>query len=207
MTGSHPFLMKRIPRMNLPARWILLAGFLFAGWQGLATPDLPPWTPLFKGIEFLTATNVTRSSDFQNRMVAFALKIDLRDPDIRLLSSPPITNHLVNFRETAGRTVSQFLRTNELQAVINAGFFNPGEYYLPEGTPMTVNGLLISQGESVSPANFSYSACLLVDADNQARIVATNPHVLDGVIDPAFGNAEIDRDAIAARIRSPPRWR
>lgn len=160
--------------MTLPAQWILLAVFLFAGGRGLATPDLPPWTPLFKGIEFLTATNETRSTDFQNRMVAFALKIDLRDPDIRLLSSPRITNYQSNFRETAGRTVSQFLQTNQLQAVINAGFFNPGEYYLPEGTPMTVSGLLISQGESVSPANFSYSACLMVDAANQARIVPTN---------------------------------
>jgi glutamate-ammonia-ligase adenylyltransferase len=51
-------------------------------------------------------------------------------------------------------------------------------------------------------ALLSLFAIILGSAPRLARIVATNPHVLDGVIDPAFGNAEIDRDAIAARIRS-----
>lgn len=147
---------------------------LLALFRNQAAPELPPWTPVFKGIDHLSATNSRSSQDFENLMVANALRIDLSDPDISLLSSPRIQDYQVNFRETAGRTVSQFLRTNQVQVAINAGFFNPGEYYLPEGTAMTVAGLIISQGESVSPASFSYSASLLVDAANQAQIIPTN---------------------------------
>ncbi|MGL4441958.1 MAG: bifunctional [glutamine synthetase] adenylyltransferase/[glutamine synthetase]-adenylyl-L-tyrosine phosphorylase [Bosea sp. (in: a-proteobacteria)] len=45
-------------------------------------------------------------------------------------------------------------------------------------------------------------ATILGSAPRLARIVSTNPHVFDGVIDPAFTNAEIDKAAIHARIRS-----
>lgn len=45
-------------------------------------------------------------------------------------------------------------------------------------------------------------ATILGSAPRLARIVSTNPHVFDGVIDPAFTNAEIDKVAIHARIRS-----
>ena len=45
-------------------------------------------------------------------------------------------------------------------------------------------------------------ATILGSAPRLARIVATNPHVFDGVIDPAFNHADIDKAAILARIRS-----
>ncbi len=45
-------------------------------------------------------------------------------------------------------------------------------------------------------------ATILGSAPRLARIVATNPHVFDGVIDPAFNNAEIDKAAILERIRA-----
>jgi glutamate-ammonia-ligase adenylyltransferase len=45
-------------------------------------------------------------------------------------------------------------------------------------------------------------ATILGSAPRLARIISTNPHVFDGVIDPAFINAEIDKVAIHARIRS-----
>jgi glutamate-ammonia-ligase adenylyltransferase len=45
-------------------------------------------------------------------------------------------------------------------------------------------------------------ATILGSAPRLARIVATNPHVLDGVIDPAFTNADIDRQVIRERIRA-----
>jgi glutamate-ammonia-ligase adenylyltransferase len=45
-------------------------------------------------------------------------------------------------------------------------------------------------------------ATILGSAPRLARIVATNPHVLDGVIDPAFTHADIDRQVIRERIRA-----
>ncbi len=153
----------------------LLCGcLLLLSGRTAADPVLGPWVPIFQGIEQLSATNDTRSTDFSNLMVTYALRVDLREPGIQLLPSPRIENYTVNSRETAGMTVSRYVKNKGVQVAINAGFFRPGEYYLPEGTPMAVSGLLISQGESVSPANASYSASLLVDSANNARILATN---------------------------------
>lgn len=45
-------------------------------------------------------------------------------------------------------------------------------------------------------------ATILGSAPRMARLISTNPHVLDCVIDPAFGHTEIDKAVIAARIRA-----
>lgn len=140
-----------------------------------AAPKLGPWVPMFQGIDHLRATNSISSTDFDNLMVANAIRIDLLDPDIEFLSSPRIANYQSNVRETAGMTVSRFTKVNGVQVAVNAGFFNPQEYYLPEATPMVVSGLLISRGQLVSPANGSmYAAALMIDAANHASIVPTN---------------------------------
>ncbi|MFO1457797.1 MAG: phosphodiester glycosidase family protein [Verrucomicrobiota bacterium] len=139
-----------------------------------AAPVLGPWVPLYQGLDKTSGTNNTKSTDFQNLMVVYALRVDLQAPGIRLLASPRIDNYQSNSRETAGMTVSRFVKVHGVQAAINAGFFRPTEYYLPEGTPMTVQGLLISQGEPVSPAGATYSASLYVDAENHARIYPNN---------------------------------
>ena len=141
---------------------------------GIPFPVVTPWNPIYKGIEHLSGTNHSPSGDFENLMAIQAMRIDLRDPDLRFLSTPPIDNYQVNSRETAGHTVSQFLRLHKLQVAINAGFFRPTDNYLPDGTPMTTPGLLISEGVLVSEATYAYSASLLLDSTNRARIVPTN---------------------------------
>lgn len=45
-------------------------------------------------------------------------------------------------------------------------------------------------------------ATILGSAPRLARIVSTNPHVFDGVIDPAFNDAEIDKAAIRGRVEA-----
>ena len=141
--------------------------------RGIAAPVLGPWQPLFKGIDHRLATNFNSSADFDILMVANALRIDLQDPDIRLFSTPRIASYAANVRETAGRTVSRFLQVNHLQVAINANFFDPSEYYLPEGTAMAVKGLAISDGVQVSSATGSVPV-LIADALNHAQIVPTN---------------------------------
>jgi glutamate-ammonia-ligase adenylyltransferase len=63
--------------------------------------------------------------------------------------------------------------------------------------------LLRSQGSLLT-----LFAEILGSAPRLARVAALHPHVLDGVIDPAFGQASIDCDALVRRIRgvvgSPP---
>lgn len=140
-----------------------------------AAPVTTAWSPLFKGIDFASGTNSTRSGDFINLSVAHAFRVDLKDPDIRLLTSPRIDSYNPGVRETAGMTTSRFLQTNECQIAVNGAFFDPGQYYLPENTPMTVRGLAISRGEVVSPqSNRLNAASILFDAQNVGHIVHTN---------------------------------
>jgi len=139
-----------------------------------AAPITTGWIPLFKGVDSMTGTNTQSSGDFTSLMVAHLIRVDLSDPDIALLPTPRATNYLANARETSGQTVSRFVKTHGLQLGVNANFFSPTDYYLPEGTPMTLNGLSISGGTGVSAANAAYPACVLFDVDRTARIIDNN---------------------------------
>src|SRR5688572_28036686 len=110
------------------------------------------WTPVFKGIELSISTNLGGvGAPIARRQVAYALRIDLTDPDVEFFTTPLIeTNYAAGIREVGGYTPSDFLARNELQVVINAGYFEPSAYYLPAGTPMDVLGLSVSQGTVVS---------------------------------------------------------
>ncbi|MET3893176.1 glutamate-ammonia-ligase adenylyltransferase [Bosea sp. OAE506] len=57
--------------------------------------------------------------------------------------------------------------------------------------------LLRSQGSLLT-----LFAEILGSAPRLAKVAALHPHVLDGVIDPAFGQASLDGDALVRRIRS-----
>lgn len=155
----------------------ILAAFLglTAVFQATAIPALPEWTPIFKGIDHLVATNLPDRANYPNLQVGNALRINLTDPDIKLVTTPRIANYQQNFRETGGMTVSRFLQTQHVQAAINANFFSPSEYYLPEGTPMALDGLAISQGVIVSPQQNSLnSSAVVFDITNRASIIHTN---------------------------------
>lgn len=151
-----------------------LAALALVSLPAAAAPVVTGWTPLFKGIDYLTGTNRQSGGDFTSLSVAHVLRINLADPDIRLLPTPRHTNYVANFSETQGRTVSQFVKAYGVQVAVNANFFSPEEYYLPEGTAMRVDGLSISEGNPVSPANFSRAACVVFDAANVGRIIHTN---------------------------------
>ena len=167
MPPSESFPRPRLAHVRLLA-FLLLAARL------LGAPTTTGWVPLFKGVDYLTGTNGTSSGDFQNLMVAHILRVDLSDPDVRLFPTPPHTNYVANVSETAGRTVSQFVKAYGVQAAVNANFFSPQDYYLPEGTAMRLDGLSISAGFPVSPANSAEAACVLFGVNRTARIVHTN---------------------------------
>src|SRR4051812_4714573 len=119
-----------------------IACFLFFVVQVGASPALQmsDWIPLFKGIDHASGTNFPNST-YPHLMVAHALRIDLKAPDVRFLTTPPFSNYVANLRESAGYTVGDFLRLNGLQVAINANHFGPIDYYLPGGTPMYIYGL------------------------------------------------------------------
>jgi hypothetical protein len=148
---------------------------LLAVLAGHAGTTLTAWTPLFQGADRAVGTNTPGGGTLQNRQVAYFVRVDLREPEVRLFSSPRMANYVPNAAETPGYTVSTFLRTNRLQVAINANYFDPQEYYLPAGTPMDISGLSICEGTVVSAqTSAANAATLLVTQDNQARIVHTN---------------------------------
>ena len=148
-----------------------------------AAPQIPSWTPLFKGIDHISATNSVNSGDFQGLMVANALRIDLTDPDIRLVTTPRIASYQQDVKETGAMTVSRFVQTQHVQAAINGNFFrlssDPGNdnvpYVLTEGTSLLLQGLAIDSGVVVSRQQNSVNdAAVVFDSSNHCTIIHTN---------------------------------
>ena len=139
-----------------------------------AAPVLGPWVPLFKGIDRASGTNKSDASN-PDLSVINVVRVDLTDPDVQFLSTPRISGYSENVRESGGMTVSRFLQVHNAQVAINANFFDPQDYYLPEGTPMDVRGLQISGGQIVSPQEgAANSAVLAISAGNKASFIFTN---------------------------------
>ena len=165
--------------------------FLIAALPAWATPVIGPWKALFKGVDYSVSTNIPSGGDFPDLQVVHAFRVDLTDPDIRLLTTPRITDYVAGQKETGGLTGSDFLRTHHLQAAMNANFFDPEDYYLPAGTPMDVYGLAVSEGVVVSPQDGpDHASAILFDTNNQATFFPTNwpPASLDGIYTAVSGN-------------------
>ena len=132
------------------------------------------WTPIFQGIDEASGTN---DASFFGTLSAHALRVDLQNPDIRLMTTPPVTNNYVSDqRETFLQTPREFVIEHGLQVGVNSGYFSPGGYNYPSGTPAWIQGLTISKGRLVS-AQTSSNDCLsafLFTANDQATYVPIN---------------------------------
>ena len=175
-------------RIFFPSRrrpWLCVCLLLALGW---AVPEpasagvvLGPWKPIFKGIDHATGTNTPGGGGFSNLQVVHFLRVDLTDPDIELFASPRLTNYVSGGTEVGAYTTTNFLRTFQLQIAVNANqFYQPGSsshpaYELPEGTPMNVDGLLVSRGVGVSAQEYADgSSALLFSSNNVPTFIPTN---------------------------------
>jgi Phosphodiester glycosidase/Purple acid Phosphatase, N-terminal domain len=158
------------------------AVLLGAGAASAATLGLGPWTPIFKGVDVAHGTN-NPNITYPDKMVMHVVRVDLTDPDVHLFATPRITSpsYEARVRETSAMTVARFLQTHQLQVAINANFFSTDanfgspNYYLPEGTPMVVEGQLFSRGVQVAGQRAGDSAAAMIfDASNVARFIPTN---------------------------------
>ncbi|HEU0010765.1 MAG TPA: phosphodiester glycosidase family protein [Verrucomicrobiae bacterium] len=129
------------------------------------------WVPIFQGIDQAKGTN---DASYFGTLSANALRVDLQNPDIRLMVTPPVTNNYIpDQRETFLQTPREFVTEFGLQAGVNSGYFSPGGYFNPSGTPAWIQGLTISKGRLVS-AQTSSNDCLstiLFTTNNQATYV------------------------------------
>jgi hypothetical protein len=133
------------------------------------------WRPVFKGIEHMAATNYPDAA-VPRRQVAHCLRVDLADPDIRFLATPPAPAPVPGSRETLSLTITNFLLRNGVQAAVNANFYSPGD---PpgEGNPEDVYGLQISRGVVVSAQETGGSGCncvLFFTTNNDPGILWSN---------------------------------
>jgi len=173
---------------RLTLKPLLFAGLLFASSSAVwADAVLSPWQPLFKGIEHAVGTNFPNTvfngstGAYTNTalQVMHCLRIDLADPDVQLLPSPPAPNPVLDSRETLTYGIGTFLRSNRVQVAANAQFYNAnpgGSDPSNEGVSCDIFGLSISRGVTVSPIGEGRYATLLFSTNNQP-IVAFDNHV------------------------------
>lgn len=135
----------------------------FSGSANAASINVGQWTPIFQGIDAITATvDASRAN---------ALRIDLSASGISFTTTPhsgPL--------ETTAQTTSQFLVSSGTQVAINAGFFDPCCTAAPE--PKNIEGLAVSNGSLVSP-NEVGRPVLLLTKGNRATIAPSTAGALD----------------------------
>jgi len=126
-----------------------------------------PWQPIFKGVEHCTGysatpTNTSPSGYYTN--VINALRVDLWDPDVQIVTTEPVTNNYqANSRETLTQRPSGFLKEKGLKVAVNGAHFGGTTGYTsPPGSPAWIHGFAISQGKFTSPYDSSGEADALM---------------------------------------------
>lgn len=188
----------------------LLLGLLGA-LSSRGTITVTDWTPLFQGIEHANGVRSPGDGDSGNLFVS-VLRIDLRDPDIRLLTTPPVSNRLDGVRETLSQGVSMFLASNKVQVAVNANFFNTLDQFETPFLTMNVDGVQISEGRVVSTADASSAdrlCSIYFSTNNQASVYFTNNYPraasTEGVFTAVTGGYALVKDGVSvANNRTSP---
>lgn len=113
---------------------------------------------------------VTRYEFEQPRpLKAWAVRIDLTDPDVELVVTPRVKVDKPN--TVLSETTLAFAEANMVQLAINGSPFTP--LRAKPGEPMKINGLNLSRGDLISPPGESpRNAGLLIDGANRVSIRA-----------------------------------
>jgi exopolysaccharide biosynthesis protein len=159
------------------------------------------FSPLYVGIDYETATIPTNptAAGAPTTSRAYIARIDLKAPGIRFIATPqsgPL--------HTTSETTSQFAREHHVRIAINANFFAPCCDAFPE--PKTVIGLLVSQGQVVSPPTFDplqSEAVLAITRHNHATIAEAPEVDLGNVYTAVAGSAIIVKDGVDVSASSP----
>lgn len=142
-----------------------------------AARSVSGWTQIFEGIEYATGSDTS-----PRLMRAYALRIDLWNPDVVMFATP--SNGSSSY-ETNLQTTPAFLDAYGLKAAVNANFYSSYS-----GSYADNLGLLISNGTVVSNAQSgTFSTQLNITSEMIAELVssASNP---TGIYT-AVGGAEI----------------
>ncbi len=154
-------------------RWIWCFVLLAATSFSRADLVVTPWVPLFKGVDHAVGTNVPNTTVTNNGVVftnyllqvVHCLRVDLTDPGVQLFPTPrATTGYDPDLREALTINITNFVRKYGVQVATDRNFFTlnaNGSDFSVEGLPCNVQGMLISRGEVVSPADTLRTASLL----------------------------------------------
>lgn len=168
-------------KINMRASRLAAATLVLSLCGGMvhAAKVLGDWTPVFQGIDYLTAyeTEVTYPGESGVRRLAInAMRIDLTNPDISFMTTP---GNGALPGDAQSQTTGGFLEQHSLQVAVNANFFSPCCDATTQ--PKDLTGLAISQGTVVSPADYNSippggtADSLVITKDNQAAITHVTP--------------------------------
>lgn len=150
-------------------RCVFLLSVLVLGADTHAYLTVGPWEPIFKGVE-----RATGATDEPRLQKINAVRVDLHDPDIRLITT---ADNWVLPGDTTRQTGSAYIANTGAQVAINGQYID-----LATASPYAdLFGLSIHGGQIVSPAQDLHAligvnpGTLLVTKDNQARIEQTYP--------------------------------
>lgn len=146
--------------------YIVCAVFVSCACQ--ADPTFPVWTPIFRGIDY---TSASCEAGHPRAMKINALRIDLKEKGIRFTTTGRCDKYVANKYETRKVPSRVFLTTTKTQIAINGDFYDP---FVPQYISGNTNllHLAISEGVLVSPPNGG--ASLLISKDNKASIAETD---------------------------------
>jgi exopolysaccharide biosynthesis protein len=142
---------------------------LVLGTHANAYLTVNPWQPIFRGVE-----HATGETDEPRLQKVTAVRVDLHDPDIRLITTP---SNWFDPGDTTRQTASSYISSTGVQVAINGQYIDLATSY-PYGD---LFGLSMNEGEIVSPAQDLNAligvnpGTLLVTQDNQAQIQQTFP--------------------------------
>jgi len=149
-------------------------------------PRLESWQPVFRGVA------QTRGSSDDPLQVVHALKIDLETPDVAIVTTPSNGDDEL---ETDSQTVRGFVQAYDLQAAVNASFYEPCCTYLGS-EPRDILGIAVADGELVSEPQKGFEPALvepaLVVTREAGRLRARIEHVAPSEAVPVeIENAEV----------------
>lgn len=160
------------------------------------------YSPLYLGVDTETATvpsNPTTPGGAPTISHAYIMRVDLKAPGVSLTT----TEHSGPLN-TVSETISQFAARKKVRVAINANFFAPCCDAFAE--PKTVIGLLVSNGQVVSPPTSDPTqseAVLAVTKDNRAEIELAPEVRLPFVNTAVAGSAIIVRNGQDVSATSP----
>src|SRR5947207_15593994 len=128
-----------------------LGALLFSAAVSQATMVISPWNPIFKGVDQAVGTNFADAT-IPRLQVVHCVRVDLTDPDVRLLPTPKAPGYIAESRETLTLQVPHFLTNYHLQVAVNANWYSAGGNPDPpsEGVSCEVIGMMVSTGQVVS---------------------------------------------------------